>query len=271
MELAAGGNLRQRLEVAKDGQLELAVAIRVLTQVAYALRHAHRQGVLHLGLKPENVLFDHLGNVKLADFGMARILDQPEQSGPGSRFGGQQYGRLSRAGATSGQGAGFGGIFRRHLRARDPLLRDAHRPASGRRSPLPSQAREGVPEAFDEVFDRMTRDALDERYSDVGAVLDGVYEAFAKDLVFESGTMLAWAEDPGPAPDFEAVLEAFEALDEPEPVADGEFEALPRETPEPAMVPIVAPESSSADIAGDLPLPLRVSTRPPPPPPPADD
>src|SRR5262249_12719769 len=81
MELAMGGNLRQRIARETEGQVPIATAIRVLTQICYALQFAHARSVLHLGLKPENVLFDHLGNVKLSDFGFARVTERTDETG----------------------------------------------------------------------------------------------------------------------------------------------------------------------------------------------
>jgi serine/threonine protein kinase len=70
----------------------------------------------------------------------------------------------------------------------------------GRRSPLPSQARKDVPAAFDDVFDKMTRDDLGERYKGIEEVLEGVYKAFPSKEVFSQGTILLWSEDPKPLP-----------------------------------------------------------------------
>ncbi|MCX7958410.1 MAG: protein kinase, partial [Deltaproteobacteria bacterium] len=48
----------------------------------------------------------------------------------------------------------------------------------GRRSQLPSVVVKGVPEALDRIFDKMTRDRIDERYEDFEQVLDDFYSAF---------------------------------------------------------------------------------------------
>jgi serine/threonine protein kinase len=202
MELAAGGNLRQRMIAEKDAQLSLSFAVRVLLQLAYALQFAHRQGVLHLGLKPENVLFDQLGNVKLSDFGFARITDRADEAGStpvlvgGGTVGYMAPERLQPGVLdTGGLGAaadiyGLGMLFYEMLTGKLP----------GRRSPLPSQARKDVPAAFDDVFDKMTRDDLSERYASVDDVLTGIYGAFPSKDVFSLGTILFFADDPKPLP-----------------------------------------------------------------------
>jgi serine/threonine-protein kinase len=63
-----GESLRQRL--ARERQLDVAEAVDIARQVAGALEHAHRQGVIHRDVKPENILL-HEGEAMLADFGIA--------------------------------------------------------------------------------------------------------------------------------------------------------------------------------------------------------
>jgi len=46
-------------------------------QVCEALQYAHEEGVVHRDIKPENILLDKRGNVKIGDFGLAKILDVP--------------------------------------------------------------------------------------------------------------------------------------------------------------------------------------------------
>lgn len=69
MELVLGGSLRDAL---RAGPLPPPRVAEVVSQVAAALDHAHAQGVLHLDVKPENVLVDADGRYKLADFGGPR-------------------------------------------------------------------------------------------------------------------------------------------------------------------------------------------------------
>ncbi|MDW8397812.1 MAG: protein kinase [Acetobacteraceae bacterium] len=71
MELVEGGSLKKRLD-AKE-RFPIAEIVRVMTQVLEALDYSHKRGVVHRDIKPANVMLGEGGQVKLADFGIARI------------------------------------------------------------------------------------------------------------------------------------------------------------------------------------------------------
>ena len=76
MEYVEGLNLRQ-LEQA--GRLSPREALKIIPQICDALQFAHDEGVVHRDIKPENVMLDKKGRVKIADFGLARIMGrEPE-------------------------------------------------------------------------------------------------------------------------------------------------------------------------------------------------
>jgi WD40 repeat protein/DNA-binding SARP family transcriptional activator len=77
MRLMRGGSLRERLAA---GPLDPEVALRVTEQISLALGLAHRHGVVHRDVKPENILFDEDGNAYLSDFGIAKDLTAPQAS-----------------------------------------------------------------------------------------------------------------------------------------------------------------------------------------------
>src|SRR5678810_1019369 len=68
MPYVAGESMRDRLK--REKQLPLADALRITSEVADALDHAHRHGVVHRDVKPDNVLLGE-GHAVVADFGVA--------------------------------------------------------------------------------------------------------------------------------------------------------------------------------------------------------
>ena len=77
MELVKGEDLRHVLQ--REGQLEAAHALKILRAVCSAIEAAHREGVLHRDLKPENILLPPGGDAKVLDFGVAKVIDTPQQ------------------------------------------------------------------------------------------------------------------------------------------------------------------------------------------------
>ncbi|RMG18720.1 MAG: serine/threonine protein kinase [Planctomycetota bacterium] len=74
-ELLEGGDLADRV---RRGPLDPAEACALLVPVARTLARCHARGVLHRDLKPENILFDDEGRPRVADFGLAKDLRNPE-------------------------------------------------------------------------------------------------------------------------------------------------------------------------------------------------
>lgn len=78
MQLVSGRSLSQWLDA--EGRLPPRKAAQLLRIIAEAADYAHRLGVLHLDLKPGNILVDERGAPLIADFGLARTLEHSDQA-----------------------------------------------------------------------------------------------------------------------------------------------------------------------------------------------
>ncbi len=83
MELVEGGSIRARMETRRaecergdrEHAFDLGEALGLVDQVLEGLSYAHRRGIVHRDLKPENVLVTTEGAAKIADFGIAKVVD----------------------------------------------------------------------------------------------------------------------------------------------------------------------------------------------------
>jgi len=71
MEYVDGANLRQ---LQHERSLSPAEALAIIPKICEALQYAHEEGLVHRDIKPENLLIDTKGRVKIADFGLAKML-----------------------------------------------------------------------------------------------------------------------------------------------------------------------------------------------------
>lgn len=76
-ELVEGGDLRQKLGT---GGLPFRKAVEIAEQIASGLASAHEKGIIHRDLKPENILLTKTGEAKIADFGLAKLVESSETS-----------------------------------------------------------------------------------------------------------------------------------------------------------------------------------------------
>ncbi len=88
-EYVEGENLKQL--IVRAGPLPVRRALEIAIQIAHALAFAHRQGLVHRDVKPQNVLLPAGGEVKVTDFGIARSLDVQGFTQTGSVLGTSHY------------------------------------------------------------------------------------------------------------------------------------------------------------------------------------
>ena len=72
MEYVDGVNLRDLL---REGKLDPKQALAIVPPICEALQYAHDKGIVHRDIKPENLLLDRDGRIKIADFGIAKLIE----------------------------------------------------------------------------------------------------------------------------------------------------------------------------------------------------
>jgi len=89
MEYVEGEDLKAFIR--RSGHMTTPKAIDIARQIAEGLSEAHRLGVVHRDLKPQNVMIDREGLAKIMDFGLARFADNEGVTGPGLMMGTPEY------------------------------------------------------------------------------------------------------------------------------------------------------------------------------------
>lgn len=72
MEYVEGMTLKQYIQM--NYPIPVEKALDIMKQITAAISHAHHNGIIHRDIKPQNILIDHEGNVKITDFGIALAL-----------------------------------------------------------------------------------------------------------------------------------------------------------------------------------------------------
>lgn len=80
MELLAGRSLHDQLRASRSGGLTRDFKLRVIQSIVHALEFAHSKHVAHGDLKPGNVFVTNAGEIKVIDFGLARLMAHPKAS-----------------------------------------------------------------------------------------------------------------------------------------------------------------------------------------------
>jgi hypothetical protein len=184
MEYVAGPNLK---EVIRDrGALPEGEALRIAADIAAALDVAHRHGIIHRDIKPQNVLLGPGGEVKVADFGIARATGLTQLTTTQSAvYGSAHY--LSpeqvQRGAADGRSDiySLGAVLYEMLTGREPfagesLLEVVLQHVSGEVVP-PSSLRDGISPASDRIVLKALEKDPDARFSSASALRTALLQA----------------------------------------------------------------------------------------------
>ena len=193
-EYVPGPTLRDYLK--KHGPPNAKVAVRLLRQVADALAAAADAGIVHRDIKPENILLTKRGEAKVADFGLARLVDRDDQSGPALTQEGMTLGTPLYMSPEQVRGEALDarsdlyslGVTAYHLLAGGPPFRGENPMAIAMKhlqdSPRPlAETRPDLPPVLHEVVHKLMAKSPAARYAtaaDLTADLDAVAAALAE-------------------------------------------------------------------------------------------
>ena len=181
MRLVRGGSLEDLIGAGK--QLSLDHVVKLLREVAAALDHAHRQGVVHRDIKPANVLLGETGHAMVADFGIAKALSTNEAGTTGTGIIGSP-GYMSpeqwRGDEIDGRADQYSlGIVAYEMLCgkrpfETPRMQDLLRMHLSAEVPPLSYSRPGLPEGVDEALRRALAKDPAQRFSSVSAFVDSL-------------------------------------------------------------------------------------------------
>ena len=186
MELVEGGTLRELL--AERGPMPPHAVAAVLRPVLGGLAAAHRAGLVHRDVKPENVLISDEGEVKIVDFGLVRAVAEAGITSTSVILGTAAY--LSPEQVKDGNASprsdvyAVGIVAYELLTGQTPFSGDTALSVAYQRLdtdvPPPSSVISGVPSQFDALVERSTARDPAGRYADaqdMGAELDAIVDA----------------------------------------------------------------------------------------------
>ncbi len=185
MEYFAGTSIGKRL--ATTGAMDVSTACSVVTEVAKALRHAASRRIIHRDIKPDNILMDEEGNVKLCDFGISRNDQETNtwKTNPGTKIGTPHYISPEHAlGSKQVDGRAdlysLGITFYHMLIGKVPF--SGSNPvkvvASHMSEPLPSPRaqKNHIPIGVDYIVRKLTRKLAEDRYPNAADLLQDLEE-----------------------------------------------------------------------------------------------
>ena len=176
LELLRGETLEERL---RRGLLAPGEALRIATEVARGLAHAHRAGVVHRDLKPSNVFLCDDGAVKILDFGLSRVFGSgsgPEGGTP-AYMAPEQWRR--EADDERADVFALGVMLHEMLAGSRPFAVEAGRSAALDDGPVPEVPAAAAPRALRGLVRRMISRAPADRPRDGAAVLESLLAAGA--------------------------------------------------------------------------------------------
>ena len=190
MEYVPGGTVKGLID--REGPLPPERAVGIAKGTARALETAHGRGLVHRDIKPQNILLDAAGNVKVTDFGIARLATTPSMTEPGSIVGTAHYMAPEQA---TGDPVGpesdlysLGAVLYEMLTGRVPY--DAEEPVAilmkhldGNLAP-PMELNPEVPEKLDHITVKLLARDRANRYTDASSLIDALEANAARESFY---------------------------------------------------------------------------------------
>lgn len=205
LELVDGFSLGAVRQGAPEGVLPPDVAALVGLHIARALEHVHLRGIVHRDVKPGNVLLSRRGEVKLVDFGLARVLDDPTPDtlgvvgSPAYMSPEQVLGdRLDYASDVFS----FGIVLYELLTGRRPFEEDPARTVMQKirldRYRSPRLVRPSVPGMLERILARCLEKNPAHRYPSTGRLCDDLTEFLSRaGVMSQPARLVGWLRDAG--------------------------------------------------------------------------
>ncbi len=167
------------------------IAVTIAAEILAGLEQAHAAGIVHRDLKPDNVLVSHRGEVKITDFGLASLRDQPTVTQEGMVVGTPSY--MAPEQATGGEIGPATDLFALGLILFEMLtgqrliegssLAEAFQSVLKYSQPKLEPHREHIPEAVEPVLRRLLEKQPDKRFHSAGEAREALVASQAEGLL----------------------------------------------------------------------------------------
>ena len=246
-EFVEGSDLSVRMVAPPP--LTMSQVLGIVRQAADALDYAHQQGIVHRDIKPSNIMLDPAGRVKVADFGIAKVVGQStELTMAGSVMGSPQY--LSPEQIRGEDLDGRSDLFSLGVVLYELL--SGRRPFDGetittlvyqilhKEPPTVSELRGGIPPRLEKLLEQMLAKDKAERLASAGLAAEEL-AAIARELPHETLAGPAATDGQAVVPTYQLPRRTTVAAQMPQPLP-----GAPPPPPPPAQ-PAVAPPPAMAD------------------------